>query len=231
MTREEFLAIANLPFYEGADAAARYDASHQTGDFHYAFVAWLAEHCQGKVAGKTSYMHFTDHLAALSILLEREPTWLEVYRSQECLHSLNIDRAWKKITIAPDGAPHNWAEANARDRKLFPLRVQYDGPTAFAIMDGRRKDPNPARTARIVADWDRLRGIETPTPIPEPEPPKPEPPKPTTKPVPAEIKEAADAVLVPGLWQATGPLGAARPQLKKKIQNLARWVQSVKGYL
>jgi hypothetical protein len=151
MTREDFLRIANLPYPAAMVSFAGFTGAE--------LLEQTARHFGVPDAGKGWYMHPEDHQAALRILLAREPTWLEVWTS---LYggSGNIDAAWRLQALAADGAPVGWE--SFRDpftRSLFALRFQHPFPLAAAIAEGKRKDPQPQETARLVGQWDEIRHV------------------------------------------------------------------------
>lgn len=183
MTYEQWLQLTKLPFDE-ANAKMANEPKIQEYKIRFTNRA-------NPDAGW--FMHQTDHEAALKTLLDREPTWAEVWES--LFSSNNIDAAWRKSSFAADGAPNDWPPSDGTDtreymRLVTALRPYHSYSTATQIADGKRRDPHPAKTAENIRKWDEIaskrsgwkQGTKpsaatttepTPTPTPKPEPTTP----------------------------------------------------------
>jgi hypothetical protein len=129
----------------------------------------------------TTFMHASDHHAALLILLDREPTYREVQDSAHLQGSKNIEAARKKVGggLRPTG----WDEWNESQRKQAVLTELYGIARGGRIADGKAKDPTPERTKAFMRLWGMTVPEEPPVEKP-PEPPDKPPEKPVEKPPP-----------------------------------------------
>jgi hypothetical protein len=149
------------------------------------------------------YLHSSDHKAALRILLERDPTFAEVYASWHG-GSRNIDLAREKESGGkrPDG----WDSMTPETRLYFVLVQRYGAAAGSRIFDGA-KDPNPDGTAALLAEWSG--GSLPPAPV-EPSRPVPDPPSPPTPPTPP----------VPGPSDLAGLLAAMEGRLVARLDQI-----------
>jgi hypothetical protein len=154
------------------------------------------------------YLHSSDHYAALNVILEREPTFREVYDS---LHagSRNIDLARKKMS--GDLRPSGWDTMSAEARRYAVLVHLHGISKGSKIFDGRAKDPKPTATAELLAEWS---GGAVPTPPVEPPAPPPEPPAPPTPPTPPVPAPSAVSALLAAL---EGRLTARLDQILSRL--------------
>lgn len=132
----------------------------------------------------TGYMKQGDHRFALTVLLGREPTYLEVFDSWIIQGSTNINAARNKVGYDVTGRPTNWDRVPPEHHRLHVLIKLYSASRGSRIFDGVAPDPDPAKTAELLALW---RGVEVPVPEPAPVPiPGPAPsPDPGPAPAPA----------------------------------------------
>ncbi|HEX6861512.1 MAG TPA: hypothetical protein VF414_01790 [Thermoanaerobaculia bacterium] len=177
-TCAELEAAANLPFNEGNGLISRADKT-------------LVVQCFSRIYPNFGfgYLHSSDHYAALKILLEREPTFREVYDSYHG-GSRNIDAARDK---AGGGLrPTDWDIWTPEQRRLNVL-VHLNGITRGSkIFDGKRPDPDPEKTRNLLLLWGGVSDLPSdppapPTPPVTPEPPKTEPTKPVRISVKGEV--------------------------------------------
>lgn len=117
------------------------------------------------------FLHSSDHLAALRILLEREPTFAEVYRSWHVSGSKTIDDARKKQN---SGRPSEWNSMDAQARRYAVLVHLYGIRDGSRILDGKKKDPHPDATQALLEEWSGG-PVTPPAPPPPVEPPAPPP--------------------------------------------------------
>ena len=173
-TCAELQAAANLPFNEGNAVISRADKN-------------LVVQCFTQIYPNFGfgYLHSSDHYAALQIILEREPTFREVYDSYHA-GSRNIDLAREK---AGGGLrPVEW-ESWSPEQRRFNVLVHLHGITKGSkIFDGKRADPTPEKTRDLLLLWGGVSDLpsDPPTP-PPPEPTKPTEPEPA-KPVKITVK-------------------------------------------
>lgn len=161
-TCAEVIALAgSLPFAEGEKAVGKIGGT-------------LVGDCFAKRWPNFGfgYLHSSDHYAALKVLLEREPTFLEVYDSYHG-GSGNIDAAREKMQGGdrPDGW-EDWTET----QRLYAVLVKVHGITKGSrILDGA-PDPKPEKTRERMLLW----GMKLPGEPnnPPPAPPPIEPPAP-----------------------------------------------------
>ena len=122
--------------------------------------------------GKQPYLHTGDHKYALRIILDREPTYREVQDSSMS-GSRNIDAARIKMG-AGEAPPDGWATWSDSQR-LYSVLVHLNKITRGSkIFDGDMEDPNPEKTAALLAAWSG--GTAPAPPPPPPLPPPTEPP-------------------------------------------------------
>ena len=169
-TCAELQAAANLPFNEGNALISRADKT-------------LVVQCFSQIYPNFGfgYLHSSDHVAALQILLEREPTFREVYDSYHA-GSRNIDLARQK---AGGGLrPAEWESWSAETRRLNVLIHLHGIAKGSKIFDGKRPDPTPEKTRDLLLLWGGVSDLpsDPPTPPPPPEPTDPTEPEPA-KPV------------------------------------------------
>ena len=161
-TCAELMAAANLPFNEGNGLISHADKG-------------LVVECFSKIYPNFGfgYLHSSDHFAALQILLEREPTFREVYDSYHA-GSKNIDLARQK---AGGGLrPSEWDNWTPEQRRYGVLVHLYGITAGSKIFDGKRKDPSPEKTRDLLLLWGGVSDL--PSDPPTPPPPEPtEPPK------------------------------------------------------
>lgn len=115
------------------------------------------------------YLHSSDHYAALKVILEREPTYREVYDSYHG-GSKNIDAA--RIKMGGGQRPQEWDQWTEEQRKYAVLVHLYGIVAGSRILDGKRKDPSPEKTKDLMRLW----GMAVPGDPPTVPPEKPEPP-------------------------------------------------------
>lgn len=132
-------------------------------------VACLAQR-YGPRWANTGYMKQGDHRFALIVLLGREPTYLEVFDSWIIQGSTNINAARNRVGYDVTGRPTNWEHVPPEHHRLHVLIKLYGASRGSRIFDGAATDPDPAKTAELLALW---RG--TSVPVPEPPPPAPTP--------------------------------------------------------
>lgn len=172
-TFAELEQVANLPFSEARGIISQADSNlvRKWGESIYPNFGF-------------GYLHSSDHSAALRIILNREPTYREVYDSYHS-GSKNINLAREKMGagLRPTGWD-NWTD----EQKRYSVLVHLYGITAGSrILDGKRKDPSPEKTKALMVLW----GLNEKEPQ-EPEKPKePDTPtdKPTDKPAPKSTME------------------------------------------
>lgn len=176
----ELQAAANLPFNEGNALISRADKT-------------LVVQCFSQIYPNfgMGYLHSSDHYAALQILLEREPTFREVYDSYHA-GSRNIDAARQK---AGGGLrPIEW-EGWTPEQRRFNVLVHLNGITKGSkIFDGKKADPNPEKTRDLLLLWGGVSDLPSDPPPVTTEPPKPEPPK-TEPSKPAKITVKGEVVI------------------------------------
>jgi hypothetical protein len=178
----ELQAAANLPFGEGNALISRADKN-------------LVVQCFSQIYPNFGfgYLHSSDHYAALQILLDREPTFREVYDSYHA-GSRNIDAARQK---AGGGLrPAEWESWTAEQRRFNVLVHLHGIAKGSKIFDGKRPDPTPDKTRDLLLLWGGVSDLPsdppTPTPPVTPEPPKPEPTKPAKIVVKGEVVITAE---------------------------------------
>lgn len=138
------------------------------------------------------YLHSSDHYAALKILLEREPTYREVYDSYHA-GSKNIDLA--RVKSGGGDRPSGWDEWTEQ-QKLYAVLTHVHGiARGSKILDGKLPDSKPEETRALMLKWGMTLPGEPPTPPPTPSP------SPTPTPAPSgaatgtlTIKEKSGAV-------------------------------------
>lgn len=138
-TCPELYEAANLPFNEGNGLISRADKA-------------LVVQCFSKIYANFGfgYLHSSDHYAALKVLLEREPTFREVYDSYHS-GSKNIDAA--RIKAGGGQRPEGWDTWTEEQRRYAVLVHLYGITAGSKILDGKRKDPNPQQTRELMLLW------------------------------------------------------------------------------
>jgi uncharacterized protein YndB with AHSA1/START domain len=156
-TCAELYEAANLPFQQGNALITQADNA-------------LVVECFTKIYPNFGfgYLHSSDHYAALRVLLEREPTFREVYDSYHG-GSKNIDAA--RIKVGGGQRPQEWEHWTEEQRRYGVLVHLYGISAGSKIFDGKRKDPNPEKTRELMLLW----GMTVPE---EPSEKPPEPQKP-----------------------------------------------------
>jgi uncharacterized protein YndB with AHSA1/START domain len=157
-TCPELYEAANLPFQEGNTLISQADNA-------------LVVECFSKIYSNfgSGYLHSSDHYAALRVLLDREPTFREVYDSYHS-GSKNIDAA--RIKAGGGQRPQEWEHWTEEQRRYAVLVHLYGISAGSKILDGKRKDPSPEKTRELMLLW----GMTVPE---EPSEKPPEPQKPT----------------------------------------------------
>lgn len=154
-TCAELYEAANLPFEEGNSLISQADNA-------------LVVECFSRIYPNFGfgYLHSSDHYAALKVLLEREPTFREVYDSYHG-GSKNIDAA--RIKAGGGQRPAGW-ESWTEEQRMYAVLVHVHGITLGSkILDGKKKDPKPEKTREIMRLW----GMTVPEEPPEAPPGKP----------------------------------------------------------
>lgn len=154
----ELNQAASLPFNEAMGIISRVDK---------ALVQTWGEGLYGAKFGR-GYLHSSDHYAALKILLEREPTFAEVYRSYHA-GSRNIDAAREKS--GGTGRPEGWGSWTQEQRLYAVLTQRYGISQGSKIFDGKANDPDPKATVALLAEWSGgAVPVEPPAPPVQPKP-------------------------------------------------------------
>lgn len=157
-TCPELYAAANLLFNEGNALISQADSA-------------LVVECFSKIYPNfgQGYLHSSDHYAALKVLLEREPTFREVYDSYHS-GSKNIDAA--RIKEGGGERPLEW-DSWTEQQRLYAVYVHLYGiSTGSKILDGKRNDPSPQKTRDLMLLW----GMTVPDEKPEEKPEEPQKP-------------------------------------------------------
>jgi len=176
----ELQAAANLPFNEGNALISQANKEMMVQCFSQIYPNF-----------GFGYLHSSDHYAALQILLEREPTFREVYDSYHA-GSRNIDLARQKAGggLRPEG----WEGWNAETRRLNVLIHLHGISKGSKIFDGKKADPTPDKTRDLLLLWGGVSDLPSDPPPVTTEPPKTEPPK-TEPPKPAKITVKGEVVI------------------------------------
>lgn len=135
----ELYEAAKLPFHQGNALISQADKA-------------LVVECFSKIYPNFGfgYLHSSDHYAALQILLEREPTFKEVYDSYHG-GSRNIDAA--RLKQGGGQRPEDWEHWTDQQR-LYAILVHLNGISLGSkILDGKRKDPHPDKTRELMLRW------------------------------------------------------------------------------
>ena len=168
-TCAQVMELANLPFNRGQVALGKVGGSRVGNCFRAIYPNY-----------GNGYLHSSDHYAALQILLEREPTFREVYDSYHLGGSRTIDAA--RVKEGGGRRPSGWATMNPEARRYAVLVHRYGISTGSKILDGKLKDPRPEETEALLREWS---GGTVPVPIPTPNPVPTPGPSPTPTPAPA----------------------------------------------
>jgi hypothetical protein len=166
----ELYQAADLPYSEGGALISRADPS-------------LVINCFTKLYPRfgNTFMHASDHHAALVVLLGKEPTYRQVQDSAHLHGSKNIDAARIKSGTGGDNRPSGW-DSWSDEQKRYAVLVHLYGMTRGGkILDGKIKqtESEKAKTEALMVLW----GLKVePEPEPEPEP-KPKPDEPPIKPI------------------------------------------------
>lgn len=167
-TCSQVMDLANLPFNQGQVALGKVGGSLVGSCFRAIYPNY-----------GNGYLHSSDHYAALQILLEREPTFREVYDSYHLSGSRNIDAA--RVKEGGGGRPSGWATMNPEARRYAVLVHRYGISAGSKILDGKLKDPRPEETEALLREWS---GGTTPAPTPAPVPTPAPTPTPSPSPAP-----------------------------------------------
>lgn len=140
----------------------------------------------------TGYMKQGDHRYALIVLLGREPTYLEVFDSWIIQGSTNINAARNKTGYDITGRPTGFDGWNVDQQRLAVYVKLYGASRGSRILDGKDRDPDPAKAAELLALWRGVEPIPIPIPVPAPTPnPAPVPtPTPNPAPIPSPSPES-----------------------------------------
>lgn len=247
MERERFLEIAAGPW--NTTVTGEYLGWGSAPD-HPEFKA-AADAYFNRDTGTDWDMHPDEAAVALRGLHKREPTWLEVYSA---VFSSRVRDEWWRIdpeVFDANGIPTtdawtSWGfmagQPSLYYRYLSAVRWHTTHPTAAAVADGKRKDPNPAETAATLRKWEAgieaRTGVEQPvTPVfpligappvlppATPPTPTPTPPAPPVKPKPIarpKIPAAVMLLLTNGhKWTKPGRLKAALDSAKEWLLTVA----------
>ena len=138
-TCPELYEAANLPFQEGNNLISQADNA-------------LVVECFSKIYPNFGhgYLHSSDHYAALRVILEREPTFREVYDSYHS-GSKNIDLARNKL--GGGQRPPEWEQWTEEQRKYAVLVQLYGISAGSRIFDGKKEDPSPEKTRELMLLW------------------------------------------------------------------------------
>ena len=152
-TCAELYEAANLSFQEGNALISQADKA-------------LVVECFSKIYPNfgAGYLHSSDHYGALRVLLEREPTFREVYDSYHRGGSKNIDAARNKL--GGGQRPQDWDQWTEDQRRYAVLVHLYGISAGSRIFDGNRKDPSPEKTHELMRLW----GMKVPEEKPEEKP-------------------------------------------------------------
>ena len=155
-TCAELYEAANLPFQEGNTLIS------QANDA-------LVVECFSKIYSNFGhgYLHSSDHYAALRVLLDREPTFREVYDSYHG-GSKNIDAARNKL--GGGQRPQEWEHWTDEQRRYAVLVQLYGISAGSRIFDGKRADPSPQKTRDLMLLWGLTVPDEKPDEKPEEKP-------------------------------------------------------------
>lgn len=175
-TCADLMSIAELPYSQAVSPISQADSE-------------LVKKCFSKIYPNfgTTYMHASDHKAALVIILGREPTFREVQDSAHLSGSRNIDAARIKAGTGADNRPTGWDDWNDDSKRLAVLVHLYGISAGSRIADGKRKDPDPAKTQALMVLW----GLNT-----QPEPGKPIDPEIKPEPKPSLLGEMSIEIAI-----------------------------------
>jgi hypothetical protein len=164
-TLEELNRISHLPFREAVSA--------MKGTSPELMIAW-GESLYGKRFGY-GFMHgASDHFGALEVLLEREPTFREVYDSWQKSGAKNIDAS--RIKSGGGARPMDWDRWTPEQKRYGVLVHRYGMVKGGKILDGKA-DPDPEGTLRQLREWNGDTGTKPePDPVDPPVTPPPSPP-------------------------------------------------------
>jgi hypothetical protein len=184
-TFAELDAAAALPYYRAVKAIAGADT---------ALVESWGRKLYGSKFGH-GYMHSTDHYAALLVVLDREPTYREVYDSYHLAGSKNIDAA--RVKSGGEQRPEGWDQMSAETKRYHVLVHRYRVVKGSKIFDGQA-DPDPAGTQRQLDEWNGTTTGAKPEPDPV-DPPVTPPPPAKPLPTPVVIKHVTLTLTIDGV--------------------------------